>query len=208
MNTKQPDRQAILEELDQLRNRMAQLERELAGASPNQWEQRDYYLSYYATAGFFLGMIGAITSLVFNVVGAAMVGKHPLELISVYLTFPLGEKAMELEGGMALLIGCCLYIATGMVLGVFVHVGISKLADSGDLFKRLAVATVLGAFIWVINFYCLISWMQPAMFGGTWIIDSIPWYIGLLTHLVFTWTMALVYPMGVYVPYQPESEKT
>ena len=36
----------------------------------------------------------ALASLLFNVVGASLFDKHPLRLIQVYLTFPLGEKAL------------------------------------------------------------------------------------------------------------------
>ena len=38
-----------------------------------------------------------MVSLLFNVIGAPLAGKSPLELIRVYLTFPLGEKALELD---------------------------------------------------------------------------------------------------------------
>ena len=108
-------------ELEQMRQRVAQLERELEGSSA-RWEATEFYTGYYATAGFVLGMFGAATSLLFNVVGSALVQEHPLKLIQIYLTFPLGERALELDGGLALTIGCCLYIATGMVLGVPFHV--------------------------------------------------------------------------------------
>lgn len=72
-----------------------------------------------------------MASLLFNVIGAPIAGKTPLELIRVYLTFPLGEKALELSNsgqggyavgdGMILAIGCCLYLATGMLLGIPVY---------------------------------------------------------------------------------------
>ena len=80
----------------------------------------------------FLAMLGglaAVVSLLLNVVGSVVAGKeNALELIRVYLTFPLGEKALALTGGaqsigsigdgMILAIGCCLYLFTGMLLGV------------------------------------------------------------------------------------------
>ena len=61
-------------------------------------------------------------------IGAPIAGKNPLELIRVYLTFPLGESALRLTeqpgghyvlgDGMILAFGCCLYLFTGMLLGV------------------------------------------------------------------------------------------
>ena len=41
-----------------------------------------------------LGSIAAVASLMFNVVGAAIAGLHPLHIIKVYLTFPLGARAL------------------------------------------------------------------------------------------------------------------
>lgn len=200
---------SVQKELADLRARVSQLEEEIATAeSPGNrdWTRR-YYLTYYATTGFFLGMVAAATSLLFNVVGALATGEHPLQLIRVYLTFGLGERALALEldrgdAGLTLVIGCCLYLATGMLLGVLYQVVISRFAERGHLGRRLAIATGLGVAIWIVNYYLLLSWIQPLLFGGNWIITEIPWWIAALTHLVFAWTMALIYPLGAYEPYR------
>ncbi len=115
-------------ELETLRSRVQQLEAELEAETPGAWPPASYYGAYYATTGFMLGIFGAMTSLLVNVIGAPIVGKNPLELIRVYLTFPLGEKALALTGaaekiyavpdGVILAIGCCMYLATGMLLGI------------------------------------------------------------------------------------------
>jgi hypothetical protein len=190
---------------------VAQLEEEASAAEPSntEWTRR-YYLTYYATTGFFLGMIGAATSLVFNVVGSLIVGQHPLQIIKVYLTFGLGERALDpsLDSGMALAIGCCLYIATGMLLGVLFQIVLSRYAAQASLAKRLAIASGLALAIWIVNYYLLLSWIQPLLFGGNWIVDSkhLPPWVAVLTHLVFGWTMALVYPLGTYEPYRVQTE--
>lgn len=199
-----------LRELDELRNRVAQLEREMASA-PEDWQAAEYYTAYHATAGFLLGIFGAVASLLFNIVGALLTNQHPLKLIQVYLTFPLGEKAAgpEFDTGMALAIGCCLYLATGMVLGIPFQMIMARFLPDRDskLVPRLLLATLLGLLLWVINFYGILSWLQPVLFGGNWIVDEIPWWVAALTHLVFAWTMALVYPWGAYVPYQRQTEQ-
>ena len=61
------------------------------------WQASGYYTAYYATAGFLLGIFGAMASLLFNVIGAPIAGKTPLELIRVYLTFPLGETSSRID---------------------------------------------------------------------------------------------------------------
>uniref|UniRef100_A0A7C2JYY5 Uncharacterized protein n=1 Tax=Schlesneria paludicola TaxID=360056 RepID=A0A7C2JYY5_9PLAN len=155
-----------------------------------------------------------MASLLANVIGAPTAGKSPLELIRVYLTFPLGEKALQLASqqtdvyaigdGVMLAIGCCLYLATGMVLGVPFFVALVRLTEGKSVVQRLAVATVLSLILWVVNFYGLLSWIQPALIGGNWITDPavLPPWVAAVTHLVFGWTLALMYPLGRFQPYQ------
>ena len=50
------------------------------------------------------------------------------------------------------------------------------------------------------------DWLQPLLFHGDWIVTMIPPWVAALTHLVFAWTMALVYPLGTYTPYEPTTE--
>ena len=203
---------AIQSELTELKARVAQLEAEATEVEPPSTEwTRGYYLTYYATTGFFLGMIGAAVSLLFNIVGAWLSGLHPLQLIRVYLTFGMGERALALQlndgdGGMTLIIGCCLYIATGMLLGVLFQIVLSRLADKALLVQRLLIASLLGLGIWFFNYYLLLSWIQPLLFGGNWILAQIPPWVAILTHLVFGWTMALIYPLGKFEPYRVVTE--
>jgi hypothetical protein len=174
------------------------------------WRDREYYLTYYATTGFFLGMIGALASLLFNVIGSVAVGQHPLKLIQVYLTFGLGDRAIApgFNDALALLIGCCLYVATGMVFGVPFQIAMSRLAPRTDLITRLMWATLLGLGLWIVNYYLVLTWLQPLLFGGRWIVDQVPWYVAASTHLVFAWTMAVLYPYGVFSPYRLTTEQT
>jgi hypothetical protein len=79
------------QELAELLERVQKLEHDLAASeSAGQWPPQGFYTEYYATSGFMLGMFGAMVSLLVNVIGAPIAGKSPLELIRVYLTFPLG----------------------------------------------------------------------------------------------------------------------
>lgn len=210
--------QSKQERLDKLRSEVAQLENELdeppssppsSPSSPERWRPTEYYATYYATTGFMLGMFGAVTSLLLNVIGSVIAGHHPLRIVKVYLTFPLGEQAFDsdMDSGLVLAVGCCLYIGTGMVLGILFQLVLSRFCIGDTFRKRLVVATVLGVGVWVINFYGILSWLQPVLFGGNWIVEQIPWYVGLATHLVFAWTMAIVFPLGLYQPYRLQTEQ-
>ena len=134
------DLEAKLQELEALKAQVERLENEITTArSGPGWRATGYYSAYYATAGFLLGSLGAIVSLLFNVVCASLAGKSPLELIRVYLTFPLGEKALQLTQGqntyavndrVILAFGCCLYLATGMLLGIPIYMALARFAAS------------------------------------------------------------------------------
>lgn len=207
-----------VQELEQLRAQVRQLEAEVnAEEAAEGWPPTGFYSEYYATTGFVLGMIAAAASLLVNVVGAPIAGKSPLELIRVYLTFPLGEKALELTShakdvyvvgdGLILAMGCCLYLGTGMILGVPFFVILSWLTENKSVIFRLIVATVLAAALWAVNFYGILVWLQPLLFGGSWIVDPnvLPTWVALVTHLVFGWTMALLYPLGRFQGYPGSS---
>ena len=189
----------------------AEVDAEEFGAAVGSWAKQGYYLTYYATAGSILGMVAALVSLMFNIIGASVAGKDPLQLIRVYLTFGLGAKALDpaFDNGLALAMGCVLYIATGMLLGIVFHVILTRYASTAGLGGRIAWATAIAVAVWLVNFYGLIAWLQPLLFGGTWIIDNqeLPWWVALATHLVFGWTMALVYPWGLFHPYRLQTEQ-
>jgi hypothetical protein len=196
-------------EVERMTERMSDLESGL-GVQHTQvdWRDREYYLTYYATTGFFLGMVGAITSLLFNVIGAVAVGLPPLKIIQIYLTFGLGEQAKspDFDNSLALLVGCCLYVATGMVFGIPFQILMSLVAHKTDILTRLLWGTAIGLSMWIGNYYCVLIWLQPLLFGDAWIVKEVPWYVGAGTHLVFAWTMACLYPYGVFSPYRTRTE--
>jgi hypothetical protein len=215
------DSQEKLQELERLRAQVQKIEGELIKEEAERgWQASGFYSAYYATAGFMLGIFGAMTSLLANVVCAPIAGKTPLELVRIYLTFPLGEKALELTtkgqpvyvvgDGVILAIGCCLYLGTGMLLGIPVYMTIARFARGKGLLVRMLVASIVSLAIWGINFYGILSWLQPMLVGGdpgNWITNSnyLPWWVAAATHLVFGWTIAVLYPLGEYTPYRRAS---
>ena len=201
------DREAKQQRLEALRAEVRHLENELtAEAEAGQWPPRTYYTAFHALVGFVFGMFGAGASLLFNVVGSVLVGQHPLRLVQVYLTFPLGESALQIQDGLTLAVGCCLYLATGMLLGIPFHLVLSRWFAGASFGLRLGVASALALGLWLVNFYALLSWLQPLLFGGRWIVELIPWWVAALTHLVFGWTMVLVQPLGTFIPYRLSTE--
>lgn len=208
------------QQFDDLLKRVRQLEDEIAdGRADQRWQPVGHYAAYEATSGFVLGIFGAAAALLVNVIGAPIAQKHPLELIRIFLTFPLGEQALKLQSqggggyvvsdGMILAFGCCLYLFTGMLLGIPTYIGLSRLAGQSGLFTRLLVGAILGFLLWGINFYGILSWLQPALFEGRWILDQqlLPWWVAAGTHVVYGLTMALLYPFGQFLPLTRSTEK-
>lgn len=69
------DQAARRAELNKLRIQVAPLESELIPeGGRREWPPRAYYTTYHILAGMVLGLAGAMTSLLFNIIGAAMVG--------------------------------------------------------------------------------------------------------------------------------------
>lgn len=196
------DAREKLSEIDELRQRIARLEEEASRATGNEpaYPPRSYYTIYHLLAGMVLGLIAAASSLMFNIVGSAMVGQHPLQLIRVYLTFPLGEKALELESGFALAAGCCLYLGTGMIGGIPFHLVLTRYFSGSSGWMRVIAAGILGIGVWLINFYGVLYWLQPLLMGGRWIVERVPVIVAVLTHVVFGLTMLLVSQWGRYTP--------
>jgi hypothetical protein len=163
------------------------------------WQDAGYNAFHYAKVGLLLGSLGGCTSLVANVIGSVLwpaftgEAQHPLRLIQVYLTFPLGEAALSLNAGIMLALGCVLYLASGMLYGMLFTLAISYVVPYAGFSPRLVACSVLALFLWFINFYVLLTWLQPLLFGGRWIATLIPWWVGALTHLVFGWTIAVLY---------------
>ncbi|HVY60807.1 MAG TPA: hypothetical protein VHF22_04105 [Planctomycetota bacterium] len=192
------DREAKIRELARLEAEAERLRAELAADLGGTAGPPSYYTSFHILAGMLLGFLGACASLLFNVVGATVLGKHPLELIRVYLTFPLGEAALGTNDGFTLGMGCLLYMGTGMALGIPIHVVLTRFFAGQPAAKRAGAATGMGVVLWLISYYAMLSWIQPALFGGDWIVRLVPVWVAALTHLSFAWTVFGLDELGLF----------
>lgn len=173
------------------RDAIRELEAEAAEeAASKGWPPSGFYLLGHLVVGMTVGGIAAVVSLLANVVGAPLFGSRPMELIRVYLTFPMGEQALQVEEAAVLTIGCILYLATGAAFGILLHLIFAVYFPKARPGKVFLLATGFGLALWVLNFYLILSWLQPMLLGGNWIVRMIPPWVGALTHLAFTWTVA------------------
>lgn len=176
-----------------------QLPEQIIAPQLRPWAESGFTPWRHILRGAILGGIAGCTSLMMNIIGSISwttgsgANQHPLHIVQVYLTFPLGEPALRLDGGLTLALGCVLYMVTGMLYGVLFEFLVSFFLPRAGWTARLVAFSLLGLALWAFNFYVLLSWLQPALFGGQWILELIPWWVAAATHLVFGLTMALIY---------------
>jgi hypothetical protein len=179
-----------------------------------QWQEPGFRAFKYVWPGLLIGAVAGCVSLVVNVIGSTLwpaisgEAQHPLRLIQVYLTFPLGESALKLESGVVLALGCVLYIVTGMVYAALLVPALSYILPRAGTLARIAVCIVAALALWAVNFYVLLAWLQPALIGGRWIAELIPWWVAALTHVVFGVTIAVLYPITASTPMEPDTKNT
>jgi hypothetical protein len=194
-------REEKLQRLRQLQDESAALARSIeveTGLRKDDegWPPKSFYWMYHLTTGQLLGSFGAIVSLMFNVVGSVLFDKNPFELIRVFLTFPMGAGALTSDSDVALLIGIILYVFTGALYGVVFELIMYRYFRNAARATRLGVAIFIGLGIWLVNFYGILSWLQPLLFDGSWILEMIPWWVAALTHIVFALTMVFIGEWG------------
>ena len=88
-------------------------------------------------------------------------------------------------------VGSILYVITGALYGIAFHLLMLFFFRDAPLRKRILVGSLFGLGLWILNFYLILSWLQPMLQGDDWIVRMIPPWVAGLTHLVFAWTMLL-----------------
>jgi hypothetical protein len=194
----------LQDEVRQQRQALEELEQKLSkisGKPEKSWYRSGFYTSYYVIAGLILGALAAWVSLAFNVLGAWVAFGDPFRLLRVYATFFGGATILDgQQDGIAILLALILHSATGAVVGAPIHVVFSRFVAGMTVQKRIVAGVALGIAMWVINFYGILSWLQPMVSGGQHIIDEIPIWVAALTHICFALTMMVLQPYWAFDP--------
>jgi hypothetical protein len=196
------DKQALQQEIDQHKNAISALESRIQAmeARPESWPE--FYFVYYCVAGLMIGVIGALTSFLFNVVGSMIVHQDPMQLIRVFGTFFVGEEALTSQDLNFLMLVLMSHFSVGSVAGAIYHVTMNKYFADRSYEWKLMMGVAWGLAIWIGSFYLVISWVQPMMVGEAFILDMIPFWVAALTHIVYGVTIGLLEPIGRFTPYQ------
>lgn len=197
--------QELIRQIDAHRAKIAELEAELAangGASAAAtWPPQGFYLTYYIVAGAILGILGSLTSFLFNVFGSLLMDQDPYYFLRVYGTVFLGEDALKTSDLNFFMLVAVVHFSVGALAGAVFHVWINRFGPEAARLQ-IAAGAVYGLVMWVVNFYLVLPWLEPALVGQAYVLQLMPAWVAALTHVVFGLTLGILQPLGRFVPYR------
>lgn len=197
------DADALRKQIDEHRRAAARLEAELRTIDrPSQWFPEGFYIAYYVLTGAILGLIAAWITLGLNIIGAALAGEDPLKLLRVYSTIIGGAETAASRDAVVLAFAVGLHTSTGIACGTPIHVIYSRFFPRQSVFLRLVWGAVLGVLMWLVNFYGVLSWLQPLITGEetSYIVANTPWWVAALSHIAFASIVVLLQPLALFDP--------
>ena len=157
--------------------------RSLIGA---KWEKL-----YFATIGAFAGYLGSVVILGADIASARLMSFAPFMFLRYYATLRDGPDALLMTSRSFLLNAILMHLAVGSALGAIFVLIVSR-RDIQRFTHYLAAGIGFGLCVWFINFYLLLSWIQPLVNGKSYILENIPWWVAAVTHALYGVTIALV----------------
>lgn len=199
------NQEQILQQIEQHRRAIAELEARLAPPAAAEWHPGGFYTTFYIVVGMILGIIGGLTSFMFNFVGSALVAQSPMQFLRVLGTYFNGPEALTTTDFAFLMMVLLTHLSVGALAGAVYHVWVNRYLPEGPLNKVLGSSALFGILLWLVTFYGIISWTQPMFYGQAYVLNEMPFWVALLTHLVYGLTLGLLQPLGKFVPYRPVS---
>ncbi len=195
-------REELLGEIERHRTAIATLEAQLTQPVSASWPPVGFYLTFYIVAGVTIGILGSVTSFIFHVIGSLLVNQDPLLFLRVYGTVFLGKAALTTDDLNFFMLVAVVHFSVGASAGAVFQVLISRFVpDRWPL--QIALGGLYGLAMWVVNFFLVISWLQPRLVGEPFVLELMPGWVAALTHLIYGLTLGLLQPLGRFVPYRP-----
>ena len=166
------------------------------------WPPKGFYLTFYVVAGLLLGILGSLVSFLMNVGGSLLMRQDPLLFLRVYGTVFLGPAALTTDDLTFFMLVAVVHFSVGAIAGAVFHVLVNLfMPDRAAL--QLALGALYGLLMWVVNFYVVIAWLQPRLFGEAYVLQLMPAWVAALTHVAYGLTLGGLQPLGRFVPYRP-----
>ena len=195
-------REEALRAIEEHRAAIIDLEAQLREPATRSWPPVGFYLTFYIVAGATIGILGSVTSFAFNVLGSLLVKQDPLLFLRVYGTVFLGAKALTTDDLNFFMLVAVVHFSVGASAGAVFQVFISRFVPDRP-WLQIVLGGVYGLLMWVVNFYLVISWLQPGLVGQAYVLQLMPAWIAALTHLIYGLTLGVLQPLGRFVPYRP-----
>ena len=195
-------REEALREIERHRAAILEIESQLSAPAAAGWQPVGFYLTFYIVAGTTIGILGSVTSFIFHVLGSLLVRQTPLLFLRVYGTMFLGPRALTTEDLNVFMLVAVVHFSVGASAGAVFQVFISRFVPDRPVLQ-VVLGGVYGLLMWVVNFYVVIAWLQPRLFGEALVLKLMPWWIAALTHLIYGLTLGILQPLARFVPYRP-----
>jgi hypothetical protein len=194
--------QDIRRRIEEHRAAILALQARLREQTAATWPPAGFYLTFYVVAGMLIGILGSLASFLFNVVGSLVVNQDPLLFLRVYGTVFLGARALTTDDLNFFMLVAVVHFSVGATAGAVFHVLVNRFVPERPLLQ-VALGAAYGLCMWVVNFYLVMTWLQPRLVGQPYVLDLMPAWVAALTHLVYGLTLGLLQPLGRFVPYRP-----
>jgi len=195
-------RQEIRREIERHQRALIELEAQLGDVVTPRWPPVGFYLTFYIVAGTTIGILGSLASFIFHIVGSVALNQDPLRFLRVYGTVFLGAKALTTDDLNFFMLVAVVHFSVGAIAGAVFHVAVNRFVpDRSGL--QIALGVAYGFLMWVVNFYLVLSWLQPRLVGEPFVLQLMPAWIAALTHVIYGATLGLLQPLGRFVPYRP-----
>jgi hypothetical protein len=195
-------RDEILQEIERHRAALVALEDQLGDSVAVTWPPAGFYLTFYVVSGAIIGILGSLTSFVFHVIGSLIVRQDPLLFLRVYGTVFLGAKALTTDDLNFFMLVAVVHFSVGASAGAVFQVLVNWLIPDRPILS-VVFGAVYGLLMWVVNFYVVLSWLQPLLVGQAFVLELMPIWVSALTHLIYGLTLGILEPLGRFVPYRP-----
>lgn len=199
------ERRRLQEEIEEHRAAIASIEARLRAIEPvarPAWPPVGFYMTYYVVAGTLIGILGSLASFAVNVVGSLVVNQDPLRILRVYGTVFLGERALTTTDLNFFMLVAVVHFSVGAVAGAVFHVAVNKFVPDRPLLQ-IILGGAYGLCMWLVNFHLILVWLQPRLVGEPYVLELMPTWIAVLTHLVYGLTLGVLQPLGRFEPYRP-----
>jgi hypothetical protein len=193
----------IIREIEAHRAAIAALEARLERApDETRWPPEGFYLTFYVVAGTMIGVLGSLTSFLTNVVGSLLVKQDPLLFLRVYGTVFLGPKALTTDDLNFFMLVAVVHFSVGAMAGAVYHVAVNFFVP-GRTLLQIALGALYGLLMWAVNFHIVIAWLQPQVVGEPYVLELMPTWVAVATHVVYGLTLGVLQPLGRFRPYRP-----